>query len=120
MLRSDPGSKHYGCIPFLRDQLNLIHDFYQCNISKHQKLSDLLFDYPGSDLDFADPGSVDLAGFDLMGKADFFTGCQVKPISDDGQLEQEYNSAKEKVGAGTAYIMLPPVFDIEYYAKMFR
>ena len=61
---------------------------------------------------------TDLAGFELQGKPNFFTGCQVQPIRDDGHLEEEYVSAKAKVEAGAQYIMVPPVFDITYYTKI--
>jgi methylenetetrahydrofolate reductase (NADPH) len=60
----------------------------------------------------------DLAGFELMGKPDFFTGCQVEAIQDDAHLEQEYIRAKAKVDAGARYIIVPPVFDIEYYTHI--
>ena len=61
---------------------------------------------------------TDLAGFELKGKPDFFTGCQVQPIRDDKHLEKEVISAKEKVDAGAQYIMVPPVFDITAYTQI--
>jgi len=61
---------------------------------------------------------TDLAGFDLKGKPDFFTGCQVQPIRDDNHLENELISAKTKVAAGAQYIMVPPVFDMAWYAQI--
>lgn len=61
---------------------------------------------------------TDLAGFELKGKPEFFTGCQVQPIRDDDHLEQELQSAGEKVEAGAQYIMVPPVFDIAGYIKI--
>ncbi|MDA3789600.1 MAG: methylenetetrahydrofolate reductase [Desulfobacula sp.] len=61
---------------------------------------------------------TDLAGFELQGKPEFFTGCQVQPIRDDSHLEEEFISAKAKVDAGAQYIMVPPVFDIAYYTQI--
>lgn len=61
---------------------------------------------------------TDLAGFELKGKPDFFTGCQVQPIRDDKHLEEEVISAKAKVDAGAQYIMVPPVFDITAYTQI--
>lgn len=61
---------------------------------------------------------TDLAGFELKGCPEFFTGVSVGPIADDAQLEKEVAAAKELVEAGAAYIMLQPVFDIEFYAKI--
>lgn len=61
---------------------------------------------------------TDLAGFELKGKPEFFTGCQVQPIRDDDHLEQELQSAGEKVEAGAQYIMVPPVFDIAGYIEI--
>lgn len=60
----------------------------------------------------------DLAGFELSGKPEFFTGCQVQPIQDDDHLEQEVKAAKAKVAAGAQYIMVPPVFDLDYYTQV--
>ncbi len=61
---------------------------------------------------------TDLAGFELKGKPDFFTGCLVDPIQDDSHLEKEIQKAKAKVDAGAKYIMIPPVFDMEYYSHI--
>ncbi len=60
----------------------------------------------------------DLAGFELKGKPEFFTGCQAQPIRDDDHLEEELIAAKAKVEAGAQYIMVPPVFDIDYYTQI--
>ncbi|MCK5349069.1 MAG: methylenetetrahydrofolate reductase, partial [Desulfobacula sp.] len=61
---------------------------------------------------------TDLAGFELKGKPEFFTGCQVQPIRDDEHLEEEFIGAKIKVDAGAQYIIVPPVFDIAYYTQI--
>jgi len=63
---------------------------------------------------------TDLAGFELKGKPEFFTGCQVQPILDDDHLENQFHAAKAKVDAGAKYIMVPPVFDISFYAQILR
>lgn len=61
---------------------------------------------------------TDLAGFELKGTPKFFTGCLVDPIQDDSHLEKEIQNAKVKVDAGAKYIMVPPVFDMEYYSHI--
>ncbi len=57
----------------------------------------------------------DLAGFELKGSPDFFAGCQVNPMTDDKDLDAEFNRAKEKVDAGAQFIIVPPVFDKNSY-----
>ena len=61
---------------------------------------------------------TDLAGFELKGKPEFFTGCQVQPIRDDDHLKEELQAAREKVAEGAQYIMVPPVFDIACYIQI--
>jgi len=61
---------------------------------------------------------MDLAGFELKGKPEFFTGCQVQPIRDDNHLEEELKAAKAKIDAGAQYIIVPPVFDMAYYTQI--
>lgn len=61
---------------------------------------------------------TDLAGFELKGKPEFFTGYQVQPIRDDDHLEEEKVAAKAKIDAGARYIMVPPVFDIAFYIQI--
>ena len=61
---------------------------------------------------------IDLAGFELMGKPEFFAGCQVQAIMDEADLDQEYISARAKVDAGASYIIVPPVFDIACYTPI--
>jgi 5,10-methylenetetrahydrofolate reductase len=61
---------------------------------------------------------MDLAGFELKGKPEFFAGCQVQPIQDENHLEEEFINAQAKIEAGAQYIMVPPVFDITYYGQI--
>ena len=61
---------------------------------------------------------TDLAGFELKGRPQFFTGCRVQPIRDDNHLEKEIISARAKIDAGAQYIMVPPVFDIAWYTQI--
>ncbi|WP_457551172.1 methylenetetrahydrofolate reductase [Desulfobacula sp.] len=61
---------------------------------------------------------TDLAGFELKGKPEFFTGCQVQPIQDDDHLKEEVINAREKIEAGAQYIIVPPVFDMARYAQI--
>jgi len=63
---------------------------------------------------------TDLAGFELKGKPEFFTGCLVDAIQNDDHLEKEIQKAKAKIDAGAKYIMVPPVFDMEYYSHIIK
>jgi methylenetetrahydrofolate reductase (NADPH) len=59
-----------------------------------------------------------MAGFELKGTPEFTVGCSIAPIADDAQLKKEVEAAGKKIEAGAQYIMLPPVFDIPFYAQM--
>jgi 5,10-methylenetetrahydrofolate reductase len=59
---------------------------------------------------------VDLAGFELKGSPEFTTGCTIAPFADNAQMEQEIESARQKVAAGAQFILTPPVFDMAFYA----
>jgi 5,10-methylenetetrahydrofolate reductase len=61
---------------------------------------------------------TDLAGFELSGKPEIFTGCQVQPIRDEAHLEEQVSAARKKIDAGARYIMVPPVFDMAYYTHI--
>jgi methylenetetrahydrofolate reductase (NADPH) len=61
---------------------------------------------------------TDMAGFELKGTPEFTVGCAVPPIADEAQLKKEVEAAQKKIDAGAQYIMLPPVFDIPFYATM--
>ncbi len=60
----------------------------------------------------------DLAGFELKGNPELIAGCAIPPIADDAQLKKEVESARGKVDAGAKYIMLPAVFDPDFYTLM--
>lgn len=60
---------------------------------------------------------TDMAGFDLSGVPSFTTGCTLGSFKDDAQLDQELAKAKEMVVAGAEFIVVPPVFDLEYFAS---
>jgi len=62
----------------------------------------------------------DLAGFELKGKPDFFTGCQIQAMNDDIQLEAQLESAREKISSGARFIIVPPVFDMDAYVEVLR
>jgi len=61
---------------------------------------------------------TDMAGFELKGTPEFTIGCAIAPMADDAQLKKEVEAAQKKIDAGAQYILLPPVFDIPYYAQM--
>ncbi len=61
----------------------------------------------------------DMAGFDLDGIPDFFTGCSIAPYADEAALKEELALAKKKVAAGARYIITPPVFDVQQFAAFF-
>lgn len=63
---------------------------------------------------------TDMSGFDLKGSPDFFTGCTIAPCKDDDTLEKEIEKVKHKIQAGAQFIIIPPVFDFDFYSKMIK
>ncbi len=61
---------------------------------------------------------TDLAGFELHGKPEFTFGIAAPPIADDVQLKQAVADAGKKVAAGAGYIVLQPVFDLDFYRQI--
>jgi 5,10-methylenetetrahydrofolate reductase len=61
---------------------------------------------------------TDLAGFDLHGRPEFTTGIAAPPVADDNQLKQAVTDAGKKIAAGAGYVMLQPVFDLDFYKKV--
>ncbi|MDZ7665351.1 MAG: methylenetetrahydrofolate reductase [Desulfotignum sp.] len=61
---------------------------------------------------------TDLAGFDLHGKPEFTIGVAAPPIVDENQLKQAVTDAGKKVAAGAGYVMLQPVFDLDFYKQV--
>ena len=55
---------------------------------------------------------VDMAGMELKGSPEFVTGCSVKPVKDDTELDAELEFTKKKVKEGAQFIITPPVFNI--------
>ena len=55
---------------------------------------------------------VDMAGMELKGSPEFVTGCSIKPVKDDSELDAELELARKKVQAGPQFIITPPVFNI--------
>jgi len=55
---------------------------------------------------------VDMAGMELKGSPEFVTGCSVKPVKDDSELDAELEFTKKKVKEGAQFIITPPVFNI--------
>lgn len=58
----------------------------------------------------------DLAGFDLDGIPTFTVGCTIAPCADDAEMAVELEAAGRKVAAGAAFVITPPVFDLERFA----
>ena len=65
-------------------------------------------------------GGKDLAGFDLDGQPEFHVGCQLAPFADDAAMIRELDLAKEKIAAGAAFIVTPPVFDMGQFEKFMQ
>ncbi len=61
---------------------------------------------------------TDLAGFDLHGRPEFTTGIAAPPIADDTQLKQAVTDAGRKIAAGAGYVMLQPIFDLDFYKQV--
>lgn len=61
---------------------------------------------------------VDMAGFDLKGQPQFTVGCTLRPYADDAGLEAEAAAVGKKVEAGAQYVITPPVFDLERFARL--
>lgn len=55
---------------------------------------------------------VDMAGMELKGSPEFVTGCSIKPVKDDSELDAELELARKKVQEGAQFIITPPVFNI--------
>ncbi len=60
---------------------------------------------------------ADMAGFELNGSPSFTTGCHIGPWSNDEELARELEKTREKVEAGAAFVMTPPVFDLDRFAS---
>ncbi len=58
----------------------------------------------------------DLGGFELDGIPDFTVGCTIAPGADEAALDQEIAAAALKISAGAAFLITPPVFDLEKFA----
>ena len=55
---------------------------------------------------------VDMAGMELKGSPEFVTGCSIKPVQNDRELDAELEFTKKKVQEGAQFIITPPVFNI--------
>ncbi len=60
----------------------------------------------------------DMAGFDLKGTPILTAGCTIAPVADETQLKTEVAKAQKKIEAGASFILLPPVFDMAFYAQI--
>jgi len=60
---------------------------------------------------------VDMAGFDLKGAPDFTVGCTIAPYADEEEMKREIEFAEKKILAGAEFVITPPVYDIDWFAK---
>lgn len=61
----------------------------------------------------------DMAGFDLDGNPSFITGCTIAPFANNDALDEELESAREKIAAGARFVITPPVFDLKKFDEFF-
>lgn len=61
----------------------------------------------------------DMAGFELDGNPSFITGCTIAPFANNDALEEELESAREKIAAGARFVITPPVFDLKKFDEFF-
>ena len=62
----------------------------------------------------------DLGGFELDGIPDFTVGCTIAPCADEAALDQEIGAAAAKIAAGAAFLITPPVFDLETFGVFLK
>ncbi len=60
---------------------------------------------------------TDMAGFDLNGAPAFTAGCAMGGFKDDTELSRELEQVRLMVDAGAQFVVAPPVFDLEYFAR---
>jgi len=60
---------------------------------------------------------ADMAGFELNGNPSFTTGCTIGSWSDDEGLAMELEKTQLKVEAGAAFVLTPPVFDLDRFSS---
>lgn len=59
----------------------------------------------------------DMAGFDLEGPPEFTVGTGLSSWPDENTMEDEIALTRLKVAAGARFIITPPVFDIDGFAR---
>lgn len=59
----------------------------------------------------------DLAGFDLEGTPEFTVGCSLSCWPDESAMEAELALIRLKAAAGARFMIAPPVFDVDHFAK---
>lgn len=65
-------------------------------------------------------GGKDLAGFDLEGWPEFHVGCQIGPYADEVGLNNELELARKKIKAGAAFMVTPPVYDLNHFESFLQ
>ncbi len=62
----------------------------------------------------------DLGGFELDGMPDFTAGCTIASFADEAALDGELAAAAAKIDAGAAFLITPPVFDLDKFADFMK
>ncbi len=60
-------------------------------------------------------GGSDLAGMELKGSPEFFTGFSLKSAKNEMALNAELDLAKKKVKEGAKFVITPPVFELNSF-----
>jgi methylenetetrahydrofolate reductase (NADPH) len=60
---------------------------------------------------------TDLAGMELNGAPSFTVGCTMAPCADEAALDRELEAVRQKVKAGAAFVVTPPVYDLNLFTS---
>ena len=63
---------------------------------------------------------LSMSGFELKSAPDITIGCAISPHGDEKELDFELDQAARKIEAGAAFIISPPVFDMERFVSFFQ
>ena len=66
-------------------------------------------------------GGHDLAGSELQGKTDFFTGAVVKPVSDtDTSAEMQLAMMEKKISVGARFFQTQAVYEVDAFERFMK
>lgn len=60
----------------------------------------------------------DMGGFELDGRPSFTAGCTIAPFASASERDTELALVRQKVAAGAAFIITPPVFDLTAFSTL--